>query len=96
MKAAVIGLVKNAIFWTAQPALLAVTSSKVETLVLDKLHNHSNHVLIGGKLQHFAGKATVPDSAICRSRFDKYDTGLLPSLEKILDALCQYNDLIHG
>ena len=39
---------RNAVFYTANPALLAVTGSKGETLVSDKLHN-SDHVLIRQK-----------------------------------------------
>ena len=40
---------RNAVFHTAKRALLAVTGSKGETSVLDKLHGHSDHVVIGRK-----------------------------------------------
>ena len=33
----------NALFQTAKPALLVVTTSKGETLISNKLHNHCNH-----------------------------------------------------
>ena len=53
-------------FLAALSELLAVTGSKVETSVLDKLHDKSNYVLIRQKPQQLAGKATVPDSVISR------------------------------
>ena len=43
--------VRNAVFPAANLALLAVTDSKGETSVLDKLHDHANHVLIWKKFQ---------------------------------------------
>ena len=56
---------KNTIFHMAKPALLVVTDSKGETLVLDKFHDHSDYVLIWKGLKQLAGKATVPDRFIC-------------------------------
>ena len=52
-------------FLGAQPAVLEVTGSKDETLISDKLHDHSDHVLIQKKAQQLARKATVQDSVIC-------------------------------
>ena len=53
----------------------------------DKLHNHSDHVLIRAKPQQLAGKTTTPDSVISSCQINKYGTGLLFSLKKILDVL---------
>ena len=55
----------SASFQTVKPALLDVTTSKDETLVLDKLHDYSDHVLIQQKSQQLADKATIPESVIC-------------------------------
>ena len=41
--------------------MLAVTGSKGKTSVSDKLHDHSDNVLIRQKPQQLAGKATLPD-----------------------------------
>ena len=59
-----------------QSALLAVTGSKGETSVFDKLHNHFDHVLIRQKPQQLASKTTVPDSVISSCQIDKYSISL--------------------
>ena len=50
---------KNAVYQTAKPAVLALTGSKDETSVSDKLHDHSDYVFIQHKSQQLAGKITV-------------------------------------
>ena len=42
--------------------------------------------------QQLAGKATMPDSVLNRYQIDKYNTGLLLSLERIVNALGQQNN----
>ena len=43
--------------------------------------------LSGRSLKQLAGKAMVPDSVISSCQIDKYGTGFLFSLERILDVL---------
>ena len=75
---------------------LAVASCKGEASVADKLHNHTNHVLVRQKPQQLAGEATVPDSVIGSCQVDKDGTGLLFRFECILNALREQSDVIHG
>ena len=56
--------------------MLAVTGSKGETSVSNKLHDNSDYVLIRKKPQQLAGKTTVLNSVISCSQIDKYSTGL--------------------
>ena len=83
-------------FLDDEAALLVVTGTKSETSVSDKLHDQSDSVLIRQKPQQLADKTIVPESVICRFQFDKYGTGLLLSLKRILDVLGQQNNLILG
>ena len=73
---------RNIVLQTANPGLLAVTSSKGETSGLDKLHNHSDHVLIWQKSQ-----------AACRYGHGARQSHMPPSDQqinkKILDIFCQ-------
>ena len=73
---------------TALPALFAVTDSKSETSVSNRLSDHSDHPDLHMP-QQLADKATVPDSLICRCQFDKYNTGFHFGLKRILDILSQ-------
>ena len=61
----------------SKPAWLAVTSGQGEACVPNKLHDHSNLVLVRMKSQQLAGEATVPDSVISSCQIDKHGTGLL-------------------
>ena len=85
---------RDAVFEMVWFALLAVTGSKGKASVSDKLHDHSDYVLIWQKLQQLGGKSTVPNSVICRCQLDKYSTSLL-NLKNIIDILGQKNSLIH-
>ena len=78
---------RNAVSQTSKAALLAVTVIKSETLILKKLHDHSDHVLKGKNPQQLVDKTKVSDSVICRYQVDKYSTGFLFGLERILDVL---------
>ena len=68
-------------FSEGEPALLAVTGNKSKTLVLDKLHDHSDHVLIWKKPHQLAGKAMMPESVISNCQIKKYGTSFLLSLK---------------
>ena len=57
---------RNVLFQAWQPALLAVTGCKGETLVSDKLHDHFDHVHIPKKPQQLSDKAMVQDTVISR------------------------------
>ena len=46
--------------------------------------------------EEIAGKVTVPESVISSCQIDKYGTGLLFSLKRILDVLNQRNNLMYG
>ena len=87
---------RNAIFQAPQPASLAVTGGEGETSIPDKLHDHTNHMLVREKPQQLTGEAAVPDSVVCSCQIYKHGTGLLFSLETILDVLRQQDGLTHG
>ena len=61
--------------------LLAVTGGKDETSVSDNFPNYSDHVPIWQKSQDRQSHMQLSDQQIN---------------EKIIDVLCQYNDLIHS
>ena len=63
---------------------------------MDKLHNHTNHVLVRQKPLQLAGEATVPDSVIGSCQVYKDGSGLLFRFECILNSLREQSDLIHG
>ena len=86
----------DAIFQLSEPAWLAVTSGHGEASVPNKLHDHSDHMLVRQKSQQIAGETTALDSVISSCQTDKHDTSLLFCLKKILNILRKQNDLICG
>ena len=84
------------IFQASEPAWLAVTSDQGEASAPNKLHGHPDNVLVRQKSQQFAGEAMVPDSVISSCQIDKHANGLLFLLKRILNVLCQQNELIYG
>ena len=60
---------------------------KGEASVPNKFHDHLDHVLVRQKSQQLAGEATVPDSVTSCCQIDKYGTGLLSCLKRILSIL---------
>ena len=84
------------IFQASEPAWLAVTSGQGEASVLNKFHDHLDHVLVWQKSQLLAGEAAVPDSVISSGQIDRHGTSLLFCFKRILNVLHKQNDLIYG
>ena len=74
-------------FSASEPAWLAGTSGWGKASVPNKFYDHSCHVLVRQKSQLLAGEATLLDSVISSCQLDKYGTGLLFCLKRILNAL---------
>ena len=86
----------NAVSQASQLARLTVVSCKGKASVANKLHNHTDPVLVQHKPQQRASEATVPDNVIGSCQVDKDGTGLLFRFKCILNALREQRDLLHG
>ena len=74
----------------------AVTSGQGEASVPNKFHDHPDHVLVRQKSQQLAGEDMVPDSVASSCQINKHGISLLFCSKRILNVLCEQNDLICG
>ena len=85
---------RNTVFRRRNLLCSKCTGSKCETSVSDSIIILTTF-LNGRRLGSLQLRSRCQTMSYC-CQMDKYDTGLLLSLKKILDVLCQQNDLLHG